>query len=225
MKQTQKEMKATVNTSVVRAALVGLVILVATTLQAQTGTVWTRVSNLSSLELTATDGTLSSSNASIQKMIAELNIVSVEKAFTAARSRSLSNVYAITCNCNENDLLAGVAKMSNYFQSPELVTAPEVLFTPNDYNLSVANDYALNLINAQGAWDITRGDSSVVIAITDANFYLSHEELMGQVSHVSPNSNTNYAHGTAVAITAAGNTNNGIGKSSIGYNSTFSCAP
>ncbi len=214
-------MKATVNTSVVRAAIVGLVMIISMSLQAQTGTVWARISDISSLELNATDATLSSTNATIQQMITSLDVVSVKKAFTAARSRSLTNVYEITCNCDGNDLLADVAKLSTYFQSPELVTAPELMFTPNDYSLSVANDYALNLINAQGAWDITRGDSSVVIAITDANFYLSHEELIGQYSHVSPNSNTNYAHGTAVAITAAGNTNNGTGKSSIGYNSTL----
>jgi hypothetical protein len=221
MKQTQKEMKARVNTTAVRYVLVGFLMILATTLTAQTGTVWARVSNISSLELTTTDGRMSSSNSSIQKMISDLDVVSVEKAFTATRSRSLSNVYEITCNCNENDLLSGLAKLSTYFQSPELVTSPEVLYTPNDFSLSVANDYALNLINAQGAWDITRGDSSVVIAITDANFYLLHEELVGQYSYVSSNSNTNYAHGTAVAITAAGNTNNGIGKSSIGYNSTL----
>jgi len=117
-------------------------------------------------------------------------------------------------------LFQAVAK-NTLFINPEIAATPQVLFTPNDFSTAIANDYALNLIGAQAAWDITRGDSSIVIAITDANFHLSHEELVGKYAYVSPNTSTDYTHGTAVAITAAGRTNNQLGKSSIGFNSSL----
>lgn len=173
------------------------------------------------MKLTSTDAnTLQSSDAAVNALLTRMNVKSIEKAFPASRSRELVNVVEITCACDAQDLLQAVAK-NNLFINPEVAAMPEALFTPNDFSTAIANDYALNLIGAQAAWDVTRGDSSIVIAITDANFHLNHEELVGKYTYVSPNGSTDYTHGTAVAITAAGRTNNAIGKSSIGFNSTL----
>jgi len=197
------------------------VVMMAMSAQAQTGKVWVTVSEPSALGLKIESGKLTSSVASLNNLFGTMNVVSMEQAFPAAKSRSLTNVYEITCGCDANVLLQAVAKQSTYFSKPEIVEAFDALFTPNDFNTTVANDYALNMINARDAWDVTRGDSSIVIAITDANFHLNHEELVGKYNYVSPNTSTDYSHGTAVAITAAGNTNNAIGKSAIGYNSSL----
>lgn len=189
---------------------------------AQTGKVLTGISSLSKLELFQDDQReLHANNPEIDALIKKLNITKIEQAFPASRTESLLNVYEITCQCDENDLLQEVAKRNAYFNQPEIVAEPEVLYMPNDFSLAITNDYALNLINAQGAWDITHGDSSIVIAITDANFHYGHEELVGKYNYVGANSSTDYVHGTAVAITAAGKTNNGSGKSSIGFNSSL----
>jgi len=48
-------------------------------------------------------------------------------------------------------------------------------FTPNDPLL--ANQYYLPLINAYKAWDITQGDTTVVIAIVDTGGNLGHPDL------------------------------------------------
>ena len=190
-------------------------------LNAQTGKVWATVNNLSALRLTTTDANgLQSSDAAVNALLTSMNVQSIEKAFPASRSRELVNVVEITCACDAQDLLQAVAK-NNLFINAEVAATPEALFTPNDFSTAIANDYALNLIGAQAAWDVTRGDSSIVIAITDANFHLNHEELVGKYTYVSANGSTDYSHGTAVAITAAGRTNNAIGKSSIGFNSTL----
>jgi hypothetical protein len=191
----------------------------ATTGLSQTGKVWTSISSISSLELNNQDGTLTSKNSELNSLFTQLNVNSITKAFPAAKSEALVNVYEISCTCDENDLLQGIARKSTLFLNPTLAPTYESLEVPNDYSTVFSNDYALNLINAQGAWDITRGDTSVVIAISDANYHLGHEELVGKYNYVTPNSNTDYSHGTAVATTAAGNTNNYLGKSSIGYNS------
>jgi hypothetical protein len=220
MKQTQKAMKL-INTAAKGMMIAAAILLMtAGSLVAQTGKVWASVSNLEALKLTKGDATLQSADAAVNAMLTSMNVQSIEKAFPATRSRELMNVVEITCACDAQDLLQAVTKV-NAFSAPEVAATTEALFTPNDFSTAIANDYALNLIGAQAAWDVTRGDSSIVIAITDANFHLNHEELAGKYTVVSPNGSTDYTHGTAVAITAAGRTNNLVGKSSIGYNSTL----
>lgn len=215
-------MKATIYTTLIKAVFIAILILSPIALEAQTGKVWTKIADINALALTVNaDKTLSTSNAELNNLIQNLEITTIEKAFPASRSKELMDVYEISCNCDEIDLLQGISARSVYFQNPEIASAPEVLYTPNDYTQAFPNDYALNLINAQDAWDVSKGDSSIVIAITDANFHLNHSELIGKYNYVSPNTSADYVHGTAVAITAAGNTNNGIGKSSIGFNSTL----
>merc|ERR1712078_336533 len=91
----------------------------------------------------------------------------------------------------------------------------------DDYHSVFSEDYALDLINAQGAWDFSTGNSSVVVAISDQNYSVNHEELQGKVVYYDSTNTSSQSHGTAVAITAAGSTNNNLGKSSIGYNSTL----
>lgn len=189
---------------------------------AQEGKVWTRINNFNATGISTVNGQVVSTNPTINNMIADLNITSIAQALPAARTEGLKNVYEIACNCDENVLLQEVARLSNVFTNPELAPVYETLNTPNDYSTTFANDYALNLINAQGAWDITTGDSSIVIAVCDQNYVLNHEELVGKFNYVTPNNmNPTTTHGTAVAITAAGRTNNNLGKSSIGYNSTL----
>jgi len=193
-------------------------LLLATTGLSQTGKVWTAITSISSLELNEENGKLTSKNSDLNSLFTQLNVNSITKAFPAAKSAALTNVYEISCTCDENDLLQEIARKSTLFLHPTLAPTYETLNVPNDYTTTFVNDYALNLINAQNAWDITRGDTSVVIAISDANYHLNHEELVGKYNYVSPNYNSDYSHGTAVATTVAGNTNNYLGKSSIGYN-------
>ncbi len=167
------------------------------------------------------NGKVLSNENQIQKMIEDNNIVSIKKAFPTSKNETLQNVFEITCECDANDLLVEVAKSrGDLLTKAEIAPKLESLSLPNDYNNVFTEDYALDLIEAAGAWNITNGSERIKIAISDSNFDLDHEELAGKYSYVQPNlTNTNFDHGTAVAITAAGNTNNNVGKSSIGYNS------
>ncbi len=215
-------MKAKFLHTVKNAVLFTVVTLTAIAAQAQEGKVWTRINNFNATGISTVNGQVVSTNPTINNMIADLNITSIAQALPAARTEGLKNVYEIACNCDENVLLQEVARLSTVFTNPELAPVYETLNTPNDYYTTFANDYALNLINAQNAWNVTTGDSSVVIAVCDQNFALNHEELIGKYNYVTPNNmNPTTTHGTAVAVTAAGKTNNFLGKSSIGYNSTL----
>jgi len=56
---------------------------------------------------------------------------------------------------------------------------PKLCYTPNDTLLS--SQYYLNLINAQNAWGITKGDTNIVIGITDTGWDPTHPDLLGNV--------------------------------------------
>lgn len=145
--------------------------------------------------------------------------ISIEIAFPSSKQELFKSVYRITTSVEQSDLVLATLSNNKAIKNIEEEEAIQTLQTPNDYHLAFGNDYALNLINANDAWEITTGDTNVVIGISDSNYDLNHEELVGAYStSVNNFSHSNINHGTAVAITASGNTNNGLGKSSIGYN-------
>ena len=184
----------------------------------QQGKVWVTISDSAFHNKYAINGeALISSDEYFTELIRAFSINGFRQALPSSRNKELLKVYELTCDCNEHELMQAITKSNLPFSKPVIGPKYESLSVPNDYNTSFATDYALDLIKAKQAWDITHGDPSIVISITDANYYLNHEELVGKVNYVSPNAATDYTHGTVVAITAAGNTNNGIGKSSIGY--------
>ena len=189
---------------------------------AQEGKIWVKINNNATFALS--EKGVSANEPAVQKLINEFKIKHIEKAVPASRKIYLQDLYEITCDCNDQLLLTELKKMKAVFENPVIGPKYELLYAPNDYSLVTTNDYALNLINAQAAWDITKGDTSIYIGVSDSNYDLTHEELVGK--YVLPSSSTNYntniAHGTAVALTAAGNTDNGIGKSAIGFNSRLS---
>ncbi len=109
-----------------------------------------------------------------------------------------------------------------------LVNKPEMLVLPNDYNLVCFNPVCIprcsnlqnDLVNAPAAWDITTGNPAIRIAMTDVNFRRTHEELAGKVvvDNAYPFDIFDLDHGLGTATMAAGNTNNGAGIASVGYN-------
>lgn len=209
-------------TQSIALVVAGLVCCFSSSLNAQeqeTALVWARIPAIEQLKLIKTEGKLTSVNPAVQQLITDYTILSIEQAVPASRQSVLQEVYELSCQCNEHDLLAAVARIPNVFEGPELGPKYTPLYEPNDYSLVYTTDYALDLINAQSAWDVTTGDSSVIIGVSDQNYYIEHEELIGKIHHYDTTNTSPQTHGTAVAITAAGNTDNITGKSSIGFNS------
>ena len=112
------------------------------------------------------------------------------------------------------------------------------------------SQYYLKQIKAYRAWDITRGDSSIVIGITDGGVRLTHVELAPQIKHNyadpingrdddqdgyidnftgwdlanndnDPGSDINIVHGTLVAGVASARVDNGLGMAGLGNNAGF----
>ena len=151
----------------------------------------------------------------------EFNL-SITKPLSNSRQSHLQQVYEISCNCDVVDLYIAMHKvpgLSGIEYGPEYETLNE----PNDYalfqnyNNGTNSAWHLDLIWAYAAWDVTHGTTP--IAISDQNYFVNHEDLVGKVLHYDTTNNSSQGHGTAVATLAAGNTNNGIGVASVGYDS------
>jgi len=93
-------------------------------------------------------------------------------------------------------------------------------------NAEPLDDWGLKAIGAEAAWDISRGEPEVVIAIIDHGTLLTHEELKGKIVRpvsigiigdekpgTPKGSAKTLTHGTHVAATAAGTGDNGVGSS------------
>ena len=184
----------------------------------QSSKVWVTIVNENHVPYQSTNRQLISNDSVFNIYINSLNIVSCAQALPSSRNKMLQKVYELTSSSNQYEL---EQTLTNYVHAVSgIYPAPiyDTLHTPNDYNIvQGVNNYALNLINAQSAWDITLGDSNVVVAITDQSYSPNHSELLGKCAYINAGTSTP-THGTAVAILAAGNTNNNNGLSSIGYN-------
>lgn len=187
--------------------------------QIETSRIWVTFNNDSDIP-TQKEERLYSTNPDIQKLINEFKILHIEQAFPDSRNPELLKVYEVEAWSDRDKLMAAMERSSS-LSNPERAPEYDLLSEPNDYHLAFSNDYALDLIQAQQAWDITKGDSTLIIGISDGNFFLNHEELKDNYIYYGAGYSYNmmlYYHGTAVATLAAGNTDNNAGKSSIGYN-------
>lgn len=105
--------------------------------------------------------------------------------------------------------------------------------TPTESDFSeVKKSWYFNAVNAYQAWDVTMGDSSLIVAVVDNGFDLNHPELRDKVvkpmnmpernGHIFPIiDGKGNDHGTHVAATAIGSANNGCGVSGIAPNCQF----
>lgn len=94
-------------------------------------------------------------------------------------------------------------------------------------NDDIWDDWGLRAIEAEEAWQTTRGNPNLIIAVLDSGVLVDHEELKGKI--VAPvsvysddgsqvGSPEGLRHGTHVAIIAAGSGSNGLGTSGVAPN-------
>jgi len=128
----------------------------------------------------------------------------------------------------ENTVAARLLATGNFqYVEPDWTVYP--VACPNDANFASQWHHAATRMNSCAAWDLQTGNPSVVVAICDTGIRTSHTDLRanryegynvtaalwesagGQITDVN-------GHGTNCTGCAAGNGNNAIGGSGIGWN-------
>ena len=139
--------------------------------------------------------------------------------------------------------------LSNILEYAEPHFVPKVTYMPNDPLANPANQYHLLNINCFNGWDIDKGDSSIVIGITDTGTDPTHPDLFNNIKRNYADVNDgidndadgfidNYmgwdlgendkdatfnanAHGVHVSGLAAASADNNLGGAGTGFNCKF----
>ena len=175
------------------------------------------------------------SSSSINTILAGYNISEFNQSYATANSYYLRHIYHVRCNSIN---LATALHAADSILFPEWQKTPKAQvctkYTPNDWNKAISggSDY-IDYINGRDAWSVTRGDTSVVIGVTDPyridythpDFYNSDgTSKIKYIAHNDPpylppfDSFASYHHGTTVSSLIAGATDNNIGLPAIGFN-------
>jgi serine protease len=158
----------------------------------------------------------------------------------------LSLIYQIEISA-EVDLEAAINSIyaSGLVEYAQPRFIPRLLYSPNDP--MVGSQYYLQNIKAFEAWDISRGDTTIVIGIIDTGIDLGHPDLIDAIKYnyydpingedsdndgfidnyhgwnLAENTNNTQwvanAHGVHVAGIAAANPDNGTGIAGVGFHS------
>lgn len=97
----------------------------------------------------------------------------------------LSLIYELDYSAEQDAFKTSEQLMTTgYFEyaEPQFVSYP-MAYTPVDPRLQLNNPYHFNTMQLYDAWDITKGDTNVVIGYTDTSFDLNHEDLKDNIKY------------------------------------------
>jgi len=133
-------------------------------------------------------------NSLFNKIIQSYNCLSVKRAFPKIKPpeksknergeklADLSLIYKLTFPENTDILFVKELLLKSKtceYVVPQFV--PKLCFVPNDD--SIANQYALFKINAFAGWDIHKGDTNMVIGVTDTGIDPFHPDIIGNIKY------------------------------------------
>ena len=160
----------------------------------------------------------------IQTLLGKKAIQRIEKSFYTPNSERLRRIYRITFPQSESlDEILDKLNLEPTVEYAERIPILRNLYQPNDY--SAGSQYNLNIIDAVHAWDITKGNDNVVVAVVDDAIQTNHEDLYSNIyigydaTNGSGNPNppdSRFDHGTHVAGIISARTDNGKGIASLG---------
>jgi len=192
-------------------------------------------------------GLLNNVTLDAEKMFPKKEPLEIHKNKLGQELVDLSLIYTLSIE-GEYSVEAIIDKLHNtgYFEYVEPYYIPELLYTPNDP--FIGNQYYLSKIKAYEAWDVSKGDTSVVIGIVDTGTELNHPDLKNSIKYnyldtidgvdndndgfidnfhgwdLGENDNNpqyNHPHGIHVSGIAAAKANNGTGIAGVGFNCKF----
>jgi PKD repeat protein len=111
-------------------------------------------------------------------VLKKYGITKIRKPFTMLKDAALQNTYVVYFQQNsETEKLLRTLKKLDFVNLVERVPQYEFFFTPNDF----AGLWHLPKIQAENAWDINAGSSSVLLAVVDDAVKLTHQDLSAKI--------------------------------------------
>ncbi len=133
-------------------------------------------------------------NNRLEYIFGKVGVVSVIKEFPRQKKpvrakhangmayTDLSLIYKLKYNSNDDPwIVIPHLLKTGMFEYAEPSFKFDLLYTPNDPQL--IDLYYLDTINAYEAWGVTKGDTNVVIGISDTGFDIDHPDLVDNVKY------------------------------------------
>jgi len=162
------------------------------------------------------------------KELSEFSIVEVLQLHPKSKNNLLNRTYQIRlADIYQVDQV--ISKLSRHkdIEYAELKELHHLTIAPNDPNYSAANQWSLFQIQADPAWDISTGNSAVVVAVTDNAINVDHPDLTNKMvagwdaaendNDPRPCGGNNGFHGSHVSGIVGAETDNNLGIASIGW--------
>lgn len=111
----------------------------------------------------------------LKQILSKYKVVAFEKAFKIP-SPSLNDIYKVTIGDTVTSLDLFINELNKISSIVYAEKIPQVTknYVPDDLDPA---QWALSMVNAQEAWDITKGSQDIVIAIVDDAVRLSHQDI------------------------------------------------
>ena len=173
------------------------------------------------------EGRASFRNTAYNDFLERASINTIRKVFPDSKNDTLRRLYEVQVLKEKIPILMSEERIEYIYVEEEYEDI--ALYDPSDYfwNTTTADSvyrWHLEKIQANFAWDITRGNPTVKIAIIDTGFEINHPDLTNQLyCTYDPVCNTPFTyednHGTMVAsFAAAENDGDGYLASIGGFN-------
>ncbi len=194
--------------------------------------------------------------------LGELGLIKLEKKFKTStppavefnknglKMADISLIYRVEVS-NDVDVMLASKKLGALayveYAEPQYVSYDQ--YVPNDSHLNSVMPYHFNNVEAYAAWDITLGDTNVVIGITETAVNVNHPEFTGNIKYnyddpvgggdedfdsyidnfagwdmVDDDNDlfvNNEIHGDAVSAIASASADNNLGYAGIGFKCKF----
>lgn len=175
---------------------------------------------------------LKSADAGLTETFAKFHLSGFHQLYPSSKRQELLKYFILEAEKHQELLDELKEKYSDKISHLTVYQEPLVLYQPNDLGFCIRSGCDalsdvgltyLEMINAPEAWQITQGDTNVIIGMIDNHLMVEHEDLTGKIVKVYDENVRckflqNPDHGTMVAGILAANTDNGKGISSIGFN-------
>ena len=168
-----------------------------------------------------------SNNATFNNFLQKFNVEKYEQLCSYSKNAELLKYYYITTSV-KGDVVGALKAMPKIVSDINENEKPVSTYVPTDYMYTSTNWlWHLKKIDAERAWDITKGDGTV-IALVDSWFDVNHPDLKNKfIYNYDPKTNVSFndkkkiaqkSHGTMTSSCAGAQTNGGGQLASIGFN-------